>query len=206
MEDNRSYRAMLDRVLAYAATEGLTGRSLREIAAGLGTSHRMLIYHFGSRDGVLAAVVNQIEQQQRDLLASLTAQVRAAGTGPGGVTGADLMLTLWAQVADPRLRPHVRLFYEVVGVAVHGAPGTERFFDGLTEPWLRQAEATAGDLSLDVDRAALRLAVAVSRGLLLELVAGADPDEVDASYRLFVEMWQQTGDRRRRGPHAYVDQ
>ncbi|WP_238006301.1 TetR/AcrR family transcriptional regulator [Dactylosporangium sp. AC04546] len=197
MEDNRSYRAMLDRVLAYAAAEGLTGRSLREIAAGVGTSHRMLIYHFGSRDGVLAAVVNQIEQQQRDLLGSLTAQVRSAGTGPGGVTGADLMLTLWAQVADPQLRPYVRLFYEVVGVAVHGTPGTEHFFDSLTEPWLRQAEDTADDLSLDVDRAALRLGVAVSRGLLLELVAGADPDEVDASYRLFVEMWQQTGDRRR---------
>ncbi|MFD0599775.1 TetR/AcrR family transcriptional regulator [Catellatospora coxensis] len=74
-----SSRELLDRVIAYAAAEGITGRSLREIAAGVGTSHRMLLYHFGSREGLLAAVVGLIEQQQRDLLGELADRVASSG-------------------------------------------------------------------------------------------------------------------------------
>ncbi|MDI1462574.1 TetR/AcrR family transcriptional regulator [Catellatospora sp. KI3] len=189
--DNPSTREMLDRVIAYAAAEGITGRSLREIAAGVGTSHRMLIYHFGSREGMLGAIVALIEQRQRDLLADLPDQLaRTAGqpaTGPEAA--AALMLALWRQVSDPALRPFVRLFFEVVGVAVHGTPGTESFLDGLTRPWLDQAEATARRLGLPLDREALLLGIATSRGLLLELLAGADPAQTDAAYHLFVRMW-----------------
>jgi AcrR family transcriptional regulator len=43
--------ALLEKVVAYAAANGIAGRSLREIAAGVGTSHRMLLHHFGSREG-----------------------------------------------------------------------------------------------------------------------------------------------------------
>jgi AcrR family transcriptional regulator len=35
---------------------GIADLSLRQTAAAIGTSHRMLIYHFGSREGLLAAV------------------------------------------------------------------------------------------------------------------------------------------------------
>ena len=34
----------------------------------------MLIYHFGSREGLLAEVVRTVEQQQRDLLADVLGQ------------------------------------------------------------------------------------------------------------------------------------
>ncbi len=186
MNTSASRQEMLGRVVAYAAAEGVTGRSLREIAASVGTSHRMLIYHFGSREGLLAAIVALIEQQQRDLLGTLADRLAAAGGSAG-----QLMLMLWQQVSDPALRPYVRLFFEVTGVAVHGTPGTEGFLDKLTEPWLDAGEAAARQLGLPVDRDALRLGVAASRGLLLELLAGADPAAADASYRLFVRLWEQ---------------
>src|SRR5215210_24041 len=41
----------------YALTHGLIGLSLRPLAAELGTSDRMLIYHFGSKDELVAAVL-----------------------------------------------------------------------------------------------------------------------------------------------------
>ena len=52
------------------------------------------------------------------------------------------------------------------------------------------------------DPAELRLGVAVTRGLLLDLVAGADRTEVDASYRRFVELYEghQRQHHRRRPP------
>ena len=40
-----------DRRIGYAAEHGLADLSLRTLAAGLGTSHRMLIFHFGSKEG-----------------------------------------------------------------------------------------------------------------------------------------------------------
>ena len=171
---------LLQRVMAATAGEGIAGRSLREIAVGAGTSHRMLLYHFGSREGLLAAIVAAIEAQQRAALASL-----ADGAG----TPQEVMLALWEQVSRPELRPFVRLFFEVFGLVAQGAPGTEGLRETLTAPWLSDAADAAGRLGTTADRAELRLGVAVTRGLLLDLVGGADPDEVDASYRRFVELY-----------------
>jgi AcrR family transcriptional regulator len=174
--------ALLDRVTLYAAEHGIADKSLREIASGVGTSHRMLLYHFGSREGLLAAIVAAVEDQQRAVLAALS-----EGGDPAAV-----MLGLWEQVSQPSLRPFVRLFFAAVGLAVQGVPGTEAVLDNLTAPWLDQGGEAARRLGVAVDPAALRLGVAVARGLLLELVAGADPAEVDASYRLFVEVWRRS--------------
>jgi AcrR family transcriptional regulator len=69
---------------------GFSRLSLREIASGTGTSHRMLIYHFGSREGLLAEVVARIEAEQRVALASLgdrdgrSDRGRPAVLAPGG--------------------------------------------------------------------------------------------------------------------------
>ena len=44
------------------------------------------------------------------------------------------------------------------------------------------------------DPAELRVSVAVSRGLLLDLVAGADYAEVDEAYRRFVDLYERATD------------
>ena len=43
---------------------GIGDRSLREIAEAVGTSHRMLLHHFGSRDELLLAIVDEVERRQ----------------------------------------------------------------------------------------------------------------------------------------------
>jgi AcrR family transcriptional regulator len=48
---------LLDRVTAHVLEHGLIGLSLRPVAAAVGTSDRMLIYHFTSRDALVSAVV-----------------------------------------------------------------------------------------------------------------------------------------------------
>jgi AcrR family transcriptional regulator len=170
---------LLSRVITYAAAGGIAGRSLREIAAGAGTSHRMLLYHFGSREGLMAAIVQVIEARQR---ADMTALTATAGNPRGVMSG------LWEQVSSPELRPFVRLFFEVVGQAVQGAPGTEALLASLTQPWLEQASTAAVHMGQSTDPAALRLGVAVTRGLLLDLAAGADEAEVRASYERFMDL------------------
>src|SRR5919199_2429138 len=64
---------LLAAVIGYVAAHGFSDLSLREVAAAIGTSHRMLIYHFGSREGLLVAVVQAVEAGSRGLLAELAA-------------------------------------------------------------------------------------------------------------------------------------
>jgi AcrR family transcriptional regulator len=64
-----------DRLLAeavdYIVTHGVSDLTLRDLAAGIRSSHRMLIYHFGSKEGLLVEVIKLVEQRQRAALAEL---------------------------------------------------------------------------------------------------------------------------------------
>ena len=69
MSDARD--ALLGRIIEHVAVNGLADTSLRELADEVGTSHRMLNYHFGGRDGLVAAIVEATESGQRRALADL---------------------------------------------------------------------------------------------------------------------------------------
>src|ERR1700745_3507087 len=93
-----------ERLLAAAVDQAMRGgiadQSLRELAAAIGTSHRMLLYHFGSREGLLAAVTLAVEEAER-------ATLRQAGP-----ISADDARRFWAHYSDPALWPQERLFFE----------------------------------------------------------------------------------------------
>ena len=55
---------LLDAAVEHALSRGIVDLSLREIASAIGTSHRMLIYHFGSCEGLLVAVVREVERRE----------------------------------------------------------------------------------------------------------------------------------------------
>jgi AcrR family transcriptional regulator len=176
--------ALLEKATAHVAEHGLTDLSLRELAAGVGTSHRMLIYHFGSREGLVAAIVASMEAQQRAALEALAA---------GASTPRQVIEQQWEQLTDPGLRPFVALFFEVLAMAVHHRPGTEGFLDQLTEPWIEVAADLARRLELVTDVDELRLGVAVSRGLLIEVLASGDVEGPTRSLRRFLDLWEAGG-------------
>lgn len=180
--------SLVDRLVDHAATNGLSDSSLRELADAVGTSHRMLIYHFGSRAGVVAAVVERVEALQRAALEDIA----AAADSPTSIVS-----TQWAQLSDPAMAPFVRLFFEVVAQAMFDRPGTAGFLDGLTEPWLEVGADVQERIGVPVDRDDLRLGVAVMRGLLLDAVASGDPEPAGAALGRFLDMWER--DRATRG-------
>jgi AcrR family transcriptional regulator len=149
--------------------------SLRQLAAVIGTSHRMLLYHFGSREGLLAAVTQAVEDQQR-----------AALLEPGA-TLPDARRS-WQRLSDPNLWPQERLFFELYASALRGRPGTEGFLDGIVESWV--APVAAALVKADADertaRADARLGVAVIRGLLLDLLATGDRTGVTEACERFL--------------------
>jgi len=155
---------------------GIADISLRELAAAIGTSHRMLLYHFGSREGLLTEVSRAVEEAQR------------AAVSEWGITAANAR-RLWQHFSDPRLWPAERLFFELYAHALLGRPGTEGFLDSATEPWiavLTSAISREAGLDSKTARAEARLAVAVTRGLLLDLLATEDRAGVTEAFERYV--------------------
>ena len=101
--------------------------SLRELAAAIGTSHRMLIYHFGSREGLLVEVVRAVEAH--------SALVRGSARRHRGLPG-DAMRAMWRRVADPTLWPNERLFFELYGQALQGGPARSALLDDIVDAWV----------------------------------------------------------------------
>ena len=176
MATTQARERLLTAAVEQAMRGGITDMSLRELAAAIGTSHRMLLYHFGSRDGLLAAVAHVVEEAQR------------AAVSQQGITIANAR-QFWQHFSDPQLWPVERLFFELYAHALLGRPGTEGFLDNAIEPWVTAiAPAIAQEAGLDdkTARAEARLAVAVTRGLLLDLLATGDRAGVDEAYERFL--------------------
>jgi AcrR family transcriptional regulator len=161
--------ALLDAVVDAIARNGLGARSLRDLARDAGTSHRMLIHHFGSRDGLLVAIVDEVESRQRALLASLPRDTPAA------------LAAMWAGLTDPSLWPFERLFFECYARGAQGEQPFARLVPALVDDWL--ALFPSGRRRDDA-----RVALAVVRGLLLDLVATEERGAVDRAMRRFLEL------------------
>ena len=164
--DTSARGRLLDRIVDYGSKHGLAEHSLRTIASGVGSSHRMLIHHFGSRDEMLVSVVQEVERRQLVALAEL---------GDGEL--------LWERLSDPSMAPLERLFFELYAKALLGAPWGERFLDGIVDSWVDPVAAMLelDGLAPEVARARARLGLAATRGLLLDLLATGDRDGVDAA-------------------------
>jgi AcrR family transcriptional regulator len=174
---------MLDAIVDAYADGGIGTRSLRDVAEAVGTTHRMLIHHFGSREGLLVAVVEQVEARQRERLPAL-----AAADGPG-----EALTRMWAALSSEALRPAERLFFECYARGANGEAPFDRLFPGIVDSWL----AVGAAQGLDPDLA--RLSLAVVRGLLLDLVGTGDREATTRALAVFAR-WAERGNGGLFGP------
>jgi len=167
-------RELLEALFDEFAAGGIGDRSLRDVAAAVGTSHRMLLHHFGSREDLLIAVVEEAERRQMALVPDLP-------TDP-----AEGFAAMWADLRRPELRQLERLFFECYSRAAQGEKPFTRMVPGAVDDWLREVDESAAGVAYD--GAMARLGLAVTRGLLLDLVATNDEDGVDAAAQAFVKL------------------
>ena len=170
---------LLDAVVTHFTEEGLADQSLRRIAEAVGTSHRMLLYHFGSKDGLLLAVVREVEARTQRRLEDLGEDV------PGQ---ADAVIRrMWAYLADPALGDFERLFFALYGRALQGDGSIRSLLDDDVAHWLDANVRLAAPWGVpeDVARAHARLGLAVTRGLLMDLLATGDRAGVESALELF---------------------
>jgi AcrR family transcriptional regulator len=177
--DTQRRQDLLDALIDAVAVGGIGDRSLRDLAEAVGTSHRMLIHHFGSRDEMLVAIVQEIERRQASMLRELP-------TNP-----ADAFAAMWSDLRRPELRPFERLFFECYARAAQGEAPYTRLLPVAIDGWLAEVDERSDGKA---DPALVRLALAVTRGLLLDLVASGDDTGVDAAADEFVALLRRAED------------
>ncbi|NIK61919.1 TetR family transcriptional regulator [Kribbella shirazensis] len=171
-----SRASLLADAVEHFAKNGIGDASLRTIASSLGTSHRMLIYHFGSREGLLAEVVRTVEQQQRDLLTSLDAPDRSV---------AEQSEEFWRRVTEAAL-VYGPLFFELSAHAMQDLPHTDSLKADLINVWLPPLIDLCVRAGIPADEAPAyaRLGLAAARGLLFDLLLTGDRAGVDEASAL----------------------
>lgn len=140
----------------------------------------MLNYHFGTREGLLEAVVNELADRRR-----------TADEDLFPLDGRDGLRARWEQLtATDRSRDTDRLFFELAAIALRQPAATERFRSDYAEPWLEMSERSVADTPIDPKRARVvtRLDIAVLRGLLLDLLVTGDLTEIDEAFEAYARL------------------
>lgn len=173
---------LLEAATEHIASSGVSDLTLRGLAAAIGTSHRMLIYHFGSKEGLFVEVIKLVEQRQREALAEIE-----FGDDP---TPAGITRAFWQRLSAPELAANERLFYEIYGQALQGRPGTTQLLDGIVDSWIEPVVEMLDRLGFPREHAAAqaRLGIAVTRGLLLDLLATGDRAACDAALAQYIRL------------------
>lgn len=170
---------LIAKALEYFLKHGVAGLSLRPLAGQIGSSARLLVYHFGSKDGLIAAVMDEVRARvQKSFAAS------AAHSAKGGRN--DVMRRFWTWITHPANVPYMRLLFEVQVLALQNPDVYARYLEGTSSSWLELIERSTG--SSKANRPAATLCVAVIDGLLLEYLSTGDRRRTTIALELFSTM------------------
>jgi AcrR family transcriptional regulator len=164
---------LLEACTDYALENGLPDR-LGPLAVAAGTSNRMLIYHFATRDGLLREILVLARQRQFDAFTEL---LRVRPEEPYTAT----LSHAWSAMTGPHGQPYLRMFSRLHDTA--GEPLWPGFRRTATTDWLAPLEQ--GMRSLDRPELAT-VALAVIRGLLMDLDATGDEERTGKAFNDFL--------------------
>ncbi|MGZ3376024.1 MAG: TetR/AcrR family transcriptional regulator [Phenylobacterium sp.] len=186
--DRRS--ELLGKIVEELLTRGAADLSLRPLAERVGSSARLLIYHFNSKEELVAAALSEVRQH---IGASLYA--RASRTRPE--TLRDLVVMVWDWATEGPNQRYFRLLFEVDGLAM---------FDRLSFSAEVKRANSAVWIGL-IDRAAGRLAqggdlfsnhstliLGAFTGLLQDFLSTGDRARTTAAVHALVDLISERGD------------
>ncbi len=164
---------LLDACTDHALEHGLPDR-LGPLAAAAGTSNRMLIYHFGTRDGLLREILRRARQRQVEAFTDL---LRVRPEEPYTQT----LSRAWSAMTGPDGQRYLRMFTRLHESA--GEPLWPGFRRTATTDWLAPLE----DGMRTLGRPELATVVlAVVRGLLMDLDATGDAARTHQAFHDFL--------------------
>lgn len=168
---------LLDRLVDYLLRHGLNDLSLRPMAAAAETSARLLVYHFGSKDGLLAEV---LERMQSRLQQSFSAMFQ----GSRGIHKEKPLMVFWRWAIAPENCPYLKLLYELQILAAQNPSAYGAYLRRSSSSWLGLAKAMLPEG--EQDDAMASVLIAVFDGLFLELMSTGDRSRTTAALERFI--------------------
>jgi AcrR family transcriptional regulator len=153
----------------------------------------MLIYHFGSREGLLAEVTRVVEARQREVMVA---------TYDTDLPPLEAAARYWEATVEATLR-YGPLFFELSAHAMQGKEHAEALRGELVGAWLPPTAELCRAIGIPDDQAEThaRLALGAARGLLLDLLVTGDRDQVARSADLLNRLLLMSAEElRRRAP------
>ena len=178
--DNPKAEEMLGQIIEIVRRQGLAGFSLDNLAPELGTSSRMLVYYFGSKDELLGRIVYTL----RDV------HVTQLESEPVG-TITEAIDRWWNHyVANPT---DMQFFFHLTSRSFEEPEKFQEFSSTAVELWSAYFHRSLkGHVRNDEEAKAIsRLVLATVRGLQGDLLISADKAQVERSLEVFKELLQE---------------
>jgi AcrR family transcriptional regulator len=183
--------AMLAAFVDYILEHGMSDLSLRPAAAAMGTSPRMLLYYFGSKEELLVAAIASAREREIEMFGR---EVQKWGVA----SPAHIFRRIWAWYASARRVPYLRFFFEVYGVALQNPKVFHEFLRTVGSDFLSFTETAliARGFGRREARALATVNIGSIRGLLLDLLTTGDRARINAAVELIVASLERSLRRR----------
>jgi AcrR family transcriptional regulator len=179
---------LLEATVEYLLENGAGGLSLRPLAAAIGTKARLLIYHFGSRDVLISSALSVLLGRIQQAFLTMHSAATLDRT----------LLGFWRWATDKPNEPHLRLFFEVHGLAIRDPKRYGQYLRGAIESWkvLITERLNNRKLTTRQREELATLIIATVDGLLLDYLATGERDRTTRTLTLFTKrLKKEVGER-----------
>ena len=166
--------ALRDRAIDYVLSHGFADLSLRPLAKALHTNARMIVYHFGSREGLMRAILKGIREREDARIETWFKSGRRARTM------AEFLRWYWCELSQAEARSAMCLIFELYALALRQPSAYPGVLDHPMAYWQKLTERCGLRRAGGEEMATLLLSA--TRGLLLDLTATGEKVRIDRAF------------------------
>ncbi len=170
MPENKTHMSketLLPKLAAHVLEHGLGGASLRPLAKAAETSDRMLIYHFGNKESLIADLLEYIAGLYSAGLDAMMGDERPTSRQ-------DVVARILAQGRNPMMEPFLVLWWEIVAGAARGNPAHKAAAEAMMDRLLDWLETQMPFDDPDPKGGARYLMTLIEGSLMLDVVDHAE--------------------------------
>ncbi|MEM0980951.1 MAG: TetR/AcrR family transcriptional regulator [Cyanobacteria bacterium P01_H01_bin.58] len=132
-------QVLLQQCLAAAIADGALDTGINSIAKKIGTSGRMLIYHFGSKQEFEQQLIGLLEIHLREKLWSFTSSSIGKASNVS-----ESLLAMWQHLTSPEMQSLLKLSMELNQRAIQGDQETRHFLESESQQWIESLSHLTG--------------------------------------------------------------
>jgi AcrR family transcriptional regulator len=187
---------LLDAIVLYLLKSGVAELSLRPLAKAVGSSPRVLLYYFGSKEKLVVKALARLRERQRSTFRGMR---EAKYDQPS-----DACRAIWKMVSAPQSEVLFKFFFETYALALRNprryadflGTAVEDWLDFVAAPWIRKGHAR------EEARAFATIVIAGFRGFMLDYCATHDRARVNRAVDLWLDSLDTITPRLKEVSHA----